>query len=340
MTDRTPALRMHDVHIPFGDAPGLHAIRLELGAGECMAVIGASGAGKTTLLRAIAGLAPITAGRIEIAGRDVTATPVERRGAVYLHQSPVLFPHMDVTGNVAYPLRLRRMDGATIAAKVERALRGMRIETLARRSPGALSGGQRHRVALARALLADPPLLLLDEPLSALDPELRAEVRETVADVRDTRGRALLLVTHDLDDAMILGDRVCVLIDGRIAQVAPPAELLDRPATLEVARFVGVPNRIRGTAAAGCFESPLGRWAAPPGVEGACTAVFWPAALRLAPDGIPARVLASRRLARETRLEVDAAGLRLEVRSDDDLASGSVVSLEVRPHRIHYLPDL
>jgi putative spermidine/putrescine transport system ATP-binding protein len=340
LNEGTPALRLDDVYVPFGAGPGLRELTLAVGAGECMAIVGASGAGKTTLLRAIAGLSPMTAGRIEIAGRDVTHLPAERRGAAYLHQTPVLFQHLDVFGNVAFPLRLRPRAHVDVAARVDEALRQMRIEALAGRSTAALSGGQRHRVALARALVADTPLLLLDEPFAALDPALRGEVRDAVIEVRETSGRALLLVTHDLDDAAMIADRICVLINGAIAQIATPSTLLDRPASLEVARFLGVPTMVRGRVRAGSFECALGAWPVRDVSAGDCTAVFWPAALRPASSGIDAIVLEVRRLPRGTTLILEAAGVRLEGAAPEAVPSaGDHLALDLRHHSIHYLPD-
>ena len=335
----TDALRLHGLHVPFGTEPGLLDITLTVRTGECVAVVGASGAGKSTLLRAIAGLAPIQSGMIEIAGRDVTALPPERRGAVYLHQSPVLFAHLSVAGNVAFPLRVRNVPAGTVAARVAEALGRVRLGDLGARRTSALSGGQRHRIALARALVADPPLLLLDEPLSALDPALRGDVRAAIADVRDAGGCGLLLVTHDLDDAALLASRVCVLHAGRVVQDAAPADLFARPASLAVARFLDVPNLVEGRIANGVFASALGDWAAHGEADGPAVAAFRPDALCIASNGMTAVVLEVRHLARGVRVIAGVGGQRLEMAADPALtaAPGDTVQLHVKQGRVHYL---
>lgn len=335
---RPPALRVRDLDVPFGPAPGLRAISLDVAPGECVAVVGASGAGKSTLLRAVAGLTQIGAGRIEVDGRDVTDASPERRGAVYLHQTPVLFPHLDVAGNIAFPLRIRGADRAVIRTHVARALKLLRLDGLGGRRIHALSGGQRHRVALARALVADPPLLLLDEPLSALDPTLRADVRDAIRSVRDEGTPGMVLVTHDLEDAARLAHRVCVLIDRRIAQDAEPATLFTRPETLAVARFLGVPNELAGEVRDGRFRCPFGSWPATC-AEGPATAVCWPDGI-IADDGgrnvvvheirrLPGHITALVRDG-DTRLELAGAGA-------DIPAVGETLAVRVDPARAHVL---
>jgi len=265
-----PALRVTGLRVTFGggtdrDAPGLTGVTLEVAAGERLVLVGASGAGKTTLLRAVAGLVPIDEGSIEIGGKDVTRLPPERRGAVYLHQSPVLFPHLTVEENVAFPLRIRGVPQGEARKRVHEVLDAVRLADLGHRPSGALSGGQRHRVALARAVVARPSLLLLDEPLSSLDPGLRHEIRDVIVHLQaqvqvqieaqgedpEARGHnraqvqpGLVLVTHDLEEAGLLGHRVGIVMEGGLAQLAPPEEIFRAPATLEVARFLGYRNEL------------------------------------------------------------------------------------------------
>ncbi|CAN5842418.1 ABC transporter ATP-binding protein [soil metagenome] len=245
--------------VPFGAGPGLTDMDLAVAAGTRLAVVGPSGVGKTTLLRAIAGLAPITAGRVVVAGRDVTALRPEQRDVVYLHQTPVLFEHLSVGENVAFPLRIRRTPDDVVRTRVSEALEAVRLGGLERRAPHALSGGQRHRVALARAIAASPAVLLLDEPLSALDPELRDEVRAAIIAAQEESGAAMALVTHDLDDAGMLADDVAVLLDGRIAQRTTPQDLFEHPASAAVARLLGVYQMLAGSVRAdGAVECALG----------------------------------------------------------------------------------
>jgi ABC-type sulfate/molybdate transport systems ATPase subunit/phosphatidylglycerophosphate synthase len=229
---------------------------------------------------------------------------------VYLHQTPTPFAHLTVRENVAFPLRLRRVRGAELARRVDAALALVRLEALGERMPHTLSGGQRHRVALARAVAARPAVLLLDEPLSSLDPSLRDEVREAIVRAQAESGAALVLVTHDLDEAGLVAHRVAVLAERRLLQVAPPAELFARPASLAVARFLGVGAEVPGRVDAGAFRCALGAWRAPPGLaDGPAVAVARPDALRL--TGGPAdaaggcgTVVAVRHRARQTAARV------------------------------------
>lgn len=260
----TDALALHDVAIPFGNAPGLAGLRLAVAPGERVVLLGPSGEGKTTLLRAVAGLTAVTAGHVLIDARDVTNLPPEQRSAVYLHQQPVLFPHLTVRENVAFPLVVRGTDRAGQQRVVQPLLERLNIHTLADRLPRTLSGGQRHRVALARALAANPRVLLLDEPLSALDPTLRDDVRDAIREAHSGSEAALILVTHDLDDAAALGDRIAVLLDRTLAQIATAQVLFSQPASLAVMRFLGAHQEVPGTVVARDWvDTPLGRFATP-----------------------------------------------------------------------------
>jgi putative spermidine/putrescine transport system ATP-binding protein len=240
------ALEVVDVSAPFGHHPGLSEISFRVEPGGRFALVGASGAGKTTLLRAVSGSGSISAGQILVEGRDVTRLPPESRGPILLSQRPLLFPHLSVFENVAFPLRVRSEARDAIRGRVEEALSAVRLEGFGSRRPGSLSGGQAHRVALARAVVARPPVLLLDEPLTSLDPSLRDEVREAILGVQRDYGPALVLVTHDLEEAGRIADRVGVLQEGRLAQVGSPSAIYRQPETLQVARFLGLPNELRG----------------------------------------------------------------------------------------------
>ncbi len=263
MLAKAPALRLQAVRVPFGDPSGaidgLHDVSLHVAQGERVVLLGPSGEGKTTLLRAIAGLSPIAGGTIEVCGRDITHVVPESRGTVYLHQTPVLFPHLSVADNVGFPLTVRGTAKAELRRISLQLLERVQLAELADRLPHTLSGGQRHRVALARALAAKPRLLLLDEPLSALDPVLRREVREAIRGIHDDSDAGLLLVTHDLEDATALGNRIAILLNRQIAQCAPAAELFARPASVDVMRFLGLHQEFVGTRTEdGAFATPLG----------------------------------------------------------------------------------
>lgn len=288
------ALAVDGLSIPFGSAEGLADITFQVASGERLVLVGSSGAGKTTLLRGIAGLVPTWGGSVHVARRDVTREPPERRGVVYLHQTPVLFPHLDVFENVAFPLRLRGAGADELRLRVEEALEIVQLGSLARRGPGALSGGQKHRVALARAVVSRPALLLLDEPLSSLDPALRHDLRGAIITLQEEYGPGLVMVTHDLEDAGLLGHRVGVLMDGRLAQVDTPLRLFGAPASLSVARFLGFRNVVEGVLGEdGVFRSPLGEMQVDaPGTTGSATpgrrvAVLPPGSAWVAGAGMP-----------------------------------------------------
>jgi len=249
-TSGAPALEIQSLDVLFGQDPGLFGISFSVAKGERLALVGASGAGKTSLLLAVAGSGPVSAGRVLVEGKDVTSLPPEGRGAVLLAQRPLLFPHLSVFENVAFPLRVRGVARVEILHRVEGALALVRMDGFGARRPQSLSGGQAHRVALARAVVARPQVLLLDEPLTSLDPSLREEVRRSILAVHEEYEPALVLVTHDLTEAGRMADRVGVLLDGSLRQVAPPDQFFRQPASAEVARFLGLANELKGRVAA------------------------------------------------------------------------------------------
>ena len=214
-------------------------VDLTVADGELMVLVGPSGCGKSTLLRLIAGLETPTAGRILIDGRDVTSLPPQDRDVAMVFQSYALYPHLTVRENLAFGLRVRRTPRDVIATQVERAAAALGLEPLLDRKPGQLSGGQRQRVALGRAMVRNPKVFLLDEPLSNLDARLRMETRAELARLHRRLGATSVYVTHDQEEAMTLGERMAVIRDGRIEQVAQPLEVYRRPASLFVAEFVG-----------------------------------------------------------------------------------------------------
>lgn len=256
----TPAISVDSLAAPFGESLGLSDISFSVDAGELLVLLGPSGAGKTTLLRTIAGFVLPTAGRVRVAETDVTTFAPEKRSTVYLHQSPVLFPHLSVGENVAFPLMVRgaRRNGGV--DRVGKLLESMQISELANRLPRTLSGGQRTRVALARALAASPRALLLDEPFSGLDPGLRQDVREAIRTVQRTSAPAIVVVTHDLDDAALLADRMGVLIGGRLCQIGTARDVMTSPSNREIATLVGFTNALAGVADEnGNVQTAIGR---------------------------------------------------------------------------------
>jgi thiamine transport system ATP-binding protein len=241
-------LRVEEATVRFGGVAALERVTLEVDEGEVLAVLGPSGSGKSTLLRVVAGLQRPDAGRVLLAGRDATSVPPHRRGVGVVFQDQALFDHRDVRGNVAFGLRMQGAPREEIARRVTELLELVGLAGFERRSLATLSGGERQRVALARALAPEPRVLLLDEPLGSLDRPLRERLLGDLERIFDTLGVTALYVTHDLAEAFALGDRVAVLRRGRVAQVGTPDELWGRPASEEVARFLGQANVRDGVA--------------------------------------------------------------------------------------------
>ena len=227
-----------------GGARGLLPIDMDITAGETLVLLGPSGCGKTTLLRLIAGLEmPDAGGQVLFDGKDVTRLPIERRNVGMVFQSYALFPNMDVTGNIGYGLRVRGTPKNEVQKRVAEMLEMMQLTEFRNRSIDALSGGQRQRVALARAIAPRPQVLLLDEPLSALDARLRDQLRQEIDTLLRVLGITAIYVTHDQSEAMALGDRICVMEAGRIAQIGSGRDLYHHPASTFVADFIGDANR-------------------------------------------------------------------------------------------------
>ncbi|HEV7950535.1 MAG TPA: ABC transporter ATP-binding protein [Glaciihabitans sp.] len=227
---------------PGTATPAVADIDLSVGEGELLALLGPSGCGKTTTLRMIAGLIEPTAGTIEVGGQDVTRIPVHKRGMGMVFQSFALFPHLDVSANVAFGLEMRGVKAAERRSRTTAVLERVELGHLADRRVGQLSGGQQQRVALARALVVDPTLLLLDEPLSALDAKLRESLRVQIREIQQASGTTSVFVTHDQDEALSMADRVAVMNNGIVAQVGTPTEIYERPASVFVATFIGRAN--------------------------------------------------------------------------------------------------
>ncbi|MDQ7858858.1 MAG: ABC transporter ATP-binding protein [Armatimonadota bacterium] len=236
----------------YGAVWAVRDVSLAVADGEFVTLLGPSGCGKTTTLRMVAGFIRPTAGRIVLDGRLLSAVeghvmvPPERRGMGMVFQSYAVWPHMTVFDNVAYPLRVAGLSRHEVAGRTTRALELVHLEGLAGQYPHQLSGGQQQRVALARALVNEPAVLLLDEPLSNLDAKLREEMRFEIQDLQRRLRITVLYVTHDQGEAMVLSDRIAVMVSGRIVQVGAPEELYERPADPFVASFLGVANFLRG----------------------------------------------------------------------------------------------
>ncbi|WP_022904561.1 ABC transporter ATP-binding protein [Curtobacterium sp. B8] len=231
-------------------------IDLDVAPGELVSLLGPSGCGKTTTLRMVAGFLPVDDGTVTMGGRDVTDTGPERRPSAMVFQNYALWPHMTVTQNVAFPLRTRRVSKQQTADRVRAALELVGLSHHATSKPTAISGGEQQRVALARAVVQEPDVLLLDEPLSNLDAKLRVSVRDEIRRIQQRLGITTVIVTHDQDEALSVSDRIAVMHDGRIEQIAAPAELYARPATEFVASFIGSTSAVGGRFAIGVDSRP------------------------------------------------------------------------------------
>jgi ABC-type Fe3+/spermidine/putrescine transport system ATPase subunit len=252
MTERTPHIEVENLEIHYGTVPAVRGVSFSVQPGEQLTLLGPSGCGKTTTLRAIAGLEKPSAGEIRIGGAPVYSSrqginiPAEKRGLSMVFQSYAIWPHMTVFENVAYGLRVRRESKEQIAAKVAHALGMVQMSAFADRGASQLSGGQQQRVALARAFVFQPSVLLFDEPLSNLDAKLRADMRIELRELQHRLGVTSVYVTHDLEEALAMSDRIVVMRDGLIAQVGTPDDIYNHPRNAFVADFVGSANLIRG----------------------------------------------------------------------------------------------
>ena len=251
-----------------GEVKALDDVSLDVADGSFMVLLGPSGCGKTTLLRCIAGLESPDSGEIDLKGTRIDDVPVWKRRVNTVFQSYALFPHMTVAQNIAFGLQMDKLPKAEIAQKVDRSLELVRLTGLGGRRPGQLSGGQQQRVALARALAKEPEVLLLDEPLSALDLKLRRGMQLELKRLQQETHITFVLVTHDQDEAMSMGDQVAVFNEGRIVQVGPPHDVYLRPQTSFVADFIGEANLLAlsvgssGAVVAGWGDVPAEAWAA------------------------------------------------------------------------------
>ena len=240
-------LSLQHISKNFGEGDVLRDISLDVARGEFVTLLGASGCGKTTTLRIISGLETPDEGTVLLDGRDVTALPPERRPVNTVFQSYALFPHMNVEKNVAYGLRVRRMDKASIEKRVREMLELVQMAGFAKRMPSQLSGGQRQRIAIARALAPEPELLLLDEPLGALDLQLRRQMQLELKRLQKKLGITFVYITHDQEEAVNMSDRIAVMRGGRFEQIGTPEEIYDEPKTHYVAQFIGRSTILEGT---------------------------------------------------------------------------------------------
>ena len=244
MTVENILVELQNVRKTFGDFVALDEVSVSIGAGEFFSVLGPSGCGKSTMLRLVAGLEQPDSGTLTIDGRNMDGVPPYHRPCNMVFQNYALFPHLSVADNVAYGLRNAELDKPERLSRVHKMLAATQLEGMEDRKPDQLSGGQRQRVALARALVRRPKVLLLDEPLAALDKTLREQMQHELRELQQSVGITFVLVTHDQEEALAMSDRIAVMSDGHILQVATPRELYERPNCPQVARFIGDMNFI------------------------------------------------------------------------------------------------
>jgi putative spermidine/putrescine transport system ATP-binding protein len=256
-------LRLDGVSRSFGGAHALEKLSLTIERGEFIALLGPSGCGKSTALNCMAGLMPLSDGSIWLDERRIDTLPPEKRGFGMVFQNYALFPHLSVSRNVGFGLKMRGVPAAEIDQRVAAALDTVQLQAHAHKLPGQLSGGQQQRVAIARAIVIEPPLILMDEPLSNLDAKLRIEMRSEIRRIHRAQGCSTVYVTHDQDEALAMADRIVVMKLGVVQQIGTPQEVFARPATLDIARFMGyrnvLPVRVASANGAGLsLEGPGG----------------------------------------------------------------------------------
>jgi spermidine/putrescine transport system ATP-binding protein len=314
-------LEVRNLAKSFGAREVLKHISIEIASGEFLTLLGESGSGKTTLLRLIAGFEQPSSGEIWMGGERLDTLPPYKRRVNTVFQNYALFPHLTVQENVGYGLQVSGVANSEIPSRVNEALRMVKMQEFAASRPAKLSGGQQQRVALARALVNRPQLLLLDEPLSALDANLRKQMQGELKSLQRELGITFLFVSHDQDEAMALSDRIALLKDGGLEQVASPREIYAHPATSYTAEFIGQTNLLRAEVRNGVAACGSLQWRAtqPPG---AALFSLRPESIHLSPDGpAPADAVHFRAVVRQQifsgsseHLELDLAGQSLRAR--------------------------
>jgi sn-glycerol 3-phosphate transport system ATP-binding protein len=320
-----PFVELRGVTRRWDGEGGVSDISLSVSKGDFVSILGPSGCGKSTLLRLLAGLETPEAGEIRIEGRDVTHAPAAGRKLSMVFQSYALFPHLSVTENIQFGLRVRRVPAAERARQVAEAVEMVGLEGCERRRPAELSGGQRQRVALARAVVSAHPLCLMDEPLSNLDAKLRHSVRRDIKALQRRLGLTVVYVTHDQSEAMSLSDKVILMRDGRIVQAGTPQALYETPADVFAAEFIGDPPMaiLEATAFAGHSE----------GLVGVRVEKIRPVAPGAMPD-LTATVSEIEFLGGQTRLFLDhpqSRGLGLILDGPARYAVGQTIGLSISP---------
>ncbi|MEP3277201.1 MAG: ABC transporter ATP-binding protein [Stappiaceae bacterium] len=326
---------------PGASEPSLDRLSLEIPTGELTALLGPSGCGKTTTMKMIAGLLEPTSGDVTFDGRSILKDKPENRGVVMVFQNYLLFPYMSVAENIGFGLKMRKKDPEEIKRRVGEMLELVKLPDLGKRKPSALSGGQQQRVALARALIVQPNVLLLDEPLSNLDAHLRFEMRDLIRSLQQEMGITTIFVTHDQEEAVVLADRVALILDGRMKQYDVAEAFYKRPVDEATARFFGGQNFIAGTAKDAVFEGSFGRLQLPEGAnQGNGVLTFRPENVLLnsepsAVNSLEATISDKIYLGTQTRLKVRIGEEVADVISNpsdvEGLSPGDTITLTLPP---------
>lgn len=333
-------IRIKNVAKRFGAYQALHSINLDVADQEFMVLLGASGCGKTTLLRIIAGLETPSEGEVWIGDRRVDHLAPRDRGIAMVFQNYAVFPHLTVFENIAFGLRMAKMDNALVTKRVERTAELMHIEQLLKRYSGELSGGQRQRVAVARALAMEPDVILMDEPLSNLDALLRLEMRAELKGVLAESKTTAIYVTHDQVEAMSLADRISVMHQGRIVQAASPIEVYRNPAARFVASFIGNPpmNFLPATSNGNGQWAVAGQTFAGPATTDPLEFAIRPEDLAPANQGLKATARVVEPLGAHLLVTCDVEGASFRAVLDSDLTvrPGDTLTLAPQPDRIRW----
>lgn len=319
-------------------------LSLDVTEGELLALLGPSGCGKTTLLRLIAGLISPTGGDIAFDGRSILNLPPQKRGAVMLFQSHQLFPFMSVADNIAFGLKIQKLNRRAIARHIEQALAMVQLPDYQDRLPDQLSGGERQRVALARALILKPKLLLLDEPLSNLDAGLREELREMICHLQRETGITTVFVTHDQSDAVAIANRIALMLRGRLRQIGHPRSFFEQPVDTEAAKFFGGINFFPAKKQDHLLETPLGILEIDPAQpNGQAIATIRPEAIELGANGhnnLQAQVKNYSYQGMVARCLTELGGIELQIITPPhwSVRLGEEITIHIPKDRIWLLP--
>lgn len=332
-----------------GDKAALDRLSLEISSGELIALLGPSGCGKTTALKMIAGLLAPSSGGIFFNDQPILDQKPEDRGAVMVFQNYLLFPYMNVADNVGFGLKMSKTNPAEITRRVDEILELVQLPDFGGRMPHELSGGQQQRVALARALVLKPDVLLLDEPLSNLDAHLRLEMRDLIRNLQREMSITTIFVTHDQEEAVVLADKIALILDGELKQYAEPETFYTKPHDEATARFFGGRNFINGKVSAGHFKSDLGTYLIPQDIADCSGKLsIRPENIQFVKNGdvpntVSASVVTKVYMGTQTLLKCDIEGLLIEMLANpgevDTVEEGNDVWLHFPKSALWVLPD-